>query len=256
MARVLSQDAILMRARVDKLEHVTKLNVWGNELEDVAIVGAMPNLQVLALSVNKIASLKDFQHCYSLKELYLRKNLIHNLGELRYLQQLPDLHVLWLLENPCADQPNYRLKIIKALPNLTKLDDNEITPDERAKAMASREDIGAPSAREERRAPPRDVPPSRQEPPPARYPPPHAEPEVQSRAPERVAKRRNTLDDYTPPPPVQPAPVQDSYFDGNRTEIPKEASENVLCAVMALIQDLDAKGLTLVRRECDRKLKL
>jgi hypothetical protein len=246
-----------MRARVDKLEHVTKLNVWGNELEDVAIVGAMPNLQVLALSVNKIATLKDFQYCYSLKELYLRKNLICDLGELRYLQQLPALQVLWLLENPCAELPNYRLRIIKALPSLTKLDDNEVTAEERNRADLCRDELGGP--KDQRRPPPqaqpaREVQPARQEPQVASRPPPSQaprEPLVQREAPpkavERAPARRHSMNES----PTQ----QESAFDGRQTEVPTEASENVLCAVMALIQDLDAKGLTLVRRECDRKLR-
>jgi hypothetical protein len=254
MSRSLSQEAILMRARVDKLEHVTKLNVWGNELEDVAIVGAMPNLQVLALSVNKIATLKDFQYCFSLKELYLRKNLISDLGELRYLQQLPELQVLWLLENPCAELPNYRLRIIKALPNLTKLDDNEVTADERNRADSCRDELGGP--KDQRRPPPqaqppREVQPVRQEPsrpPPSQTPrEPPVKRDVQPIAVERAPARRHSVNES----PTQ----QESAFDGRQTEVPKEASENVLCAVMALIQDLDAKGLTLVRRECDRKLR-
>jgi Leucine-rich repeat (LRR) protein len=37
-----------------------------------------------------------------IKELYLRKNSISDLREIRYLMKLPVLKVLWLHDNPCA----------------------------------------------------------------------------------------------------------------------------------------------------------
>ena len=45
--------------------------------------------------------------------------------------QLPNLRVLWLMENPCANIDNYRLIVIKALPNLVKLDNANISQEER-----------------------------------------------------------------------------------------------------------------------------
>lgn len=52
----------------------------------------------------------------NLKELYLRKNLIGSLGEVRYLVNLRKLRVLGLSENPISNIPMYRLYIIKCLP--------------------------------------------------------------------------------------------------------------------------------------------
>jgi Leucine-rich repeat (LRR) protein len=40
-------------------------------------------LQVLSLSVNGISSLRDFMHCRELRELYLRKNNVANLSDIR-----------------------------------------------------------------------------------------------------------------------------------------------------------------------------
>lgn len=40
-------------------------------------------LQVLSLSVNGISSLRDFMHCRELRELYLRKNNVANLNDIR-----------------------------------------------------------------------------------------------------------------------------------------------------------------------------
>ena len=76
---------IQMRCKTDLISTVEKINLWGNELDDVALLKEMPNLKIIALSLNNIVSLKVFAHCPKLKELYLRKNLISDLSELTYL---------------------------------------------------------------------------------------------------------------------------------------------------------------------------
>lgn len=38
------------------------------------------------------------------------------------------------LDNPCADNPDYRDIVIKFLPNLVKLDNSTITPEDRNNA--------------------------------------------------------------------------------------------------------------------------
>lgn len=43
---------------------------------------------------------------------------------------MTNLKNLWLGENPCAKLEGYRLSVIKALPQLQKLDNVQITPDE------------------------------------------------------------------------------------------------------------------------------
>lgn len=56
------------------LDDVRSLNLWGQGISDVDLLASMPNVEVLSLSVNKIASLSPFAHCHKLQELYLRKN--------------------------------------------------------------------------------------------------------------------------------------------------------------------------------------
>jgi hypothetical protein len=57
---------------------------------------------------------------------------------------LPELKVLWLCDNPCANVifelneiKNYREVIIKNLPFLTKLDNDLVTSNEREKYCSS-----------------------------------------------------------------------------------------------------------------------
>jgi hypothetical protein len=144
----LSRELILAKCKTDNLKLLKKLNLWGVGFEDVSIINQMPNVEVLALSINKISSLKDFQNCGMLQELYLRRNNIKNLAEIKYLQNLPHLHTLWLNENPCADHPNYRQYVISHLPDLKKLDNQEITDAERSKATNSQIYISEPAPRQ------------------------------------------------------------------------------------------------------------
>ena len=110
------------------------MNLWGNDLDDLSIMSELPNVEIVSLSLNKIASLKDFAQCSKLQELYLRKNQVADLSEVQYLNHLTHLKVLWLSHNPCAEHPYYRQYVIKNLPNLIKLDNSEISSDERQTA--------------------------------------------------------------------------------------------------------------------------
>lgn len=130
----LTRELILARCKTDNLRVLKNLNLWGVGFEDVSILNEMPNIEVLSLSINKISSLKDFQNCSKLQELYIRRNNIRNLAEIKYLQRLPHLKTLWLSENPCADHPNYRQLVLSMLPNLAKLDDKEVSTSERNQA--------------------------------------------------------------------------------------------------------------------------
>ena len=117
------------------LHLIQKLNLWGNDLHDVSILKNLQSLEVLALTVNQITTMKDFSNLYSLRELYLRRNYIPpDLMELRYLSGLKNLKVLNLGENPMSAEhggiPFYRSVVLKHLPWLQKLDDTPVTYEE------------------------------------------------------------------------------------------------------------------------------
>ncbi len=122
---------IVQKSKSDRLQSIKKLNLWGSNLEDVSILSELPSLEVLSLSVNKIRTLKPFSSLKHLRELYLRNNLISDLREIQYLRNCRDLQILWINENPIADNKNYRQYIISILPNIAKLDDVMVTEAER-----------------------------------------------------------------------------------------------------------------------------
>ncbi|WIA13460.1 hypothetical protein OEZ85_007040 [Tetradesmus obliquus] len=133
----LTQAIIKGKTRLDKLSEVKNLNLWGQDITDVSILQHTPAVQVLSLSVNGISSLRDFMHCRELRELYLRKNNVANLNDIRFLMPLPHLKVLWLSDNPCAELPHYRQVVVANLPGLEKLDNVEVTPADRQAAQGT-----------------------------------------------------------------------------------------------------------------------
>ena len=134
MSKKLTRELISLKVKSDRLESIRKLNLWGSNLEDISIIAEMPSLEIVSLSVNKIRTLKPFANLQNLKELYLRKNLISNLNEIKHLTECDNLTKLWLKENPICDNPNYREVIICVLPQVQNLDDIEITDEERERA--------------------------------------------------------------------------------------------------------------------------
>ena len=84
----LTEELVISKSKCDNLISVKNLNLWGNDIEDMKLLQRMPNVEVLSLSVNKISTLKDFAYCSKLIELYLRKNCISDIREIRYLTNL------------------------------------------------------------------------------------------------------------------------------------------------------------------------
>ncbi|KAI8618824.1 hypothetical protein BC830DRAFT_887003 [Chytriomyces sp. MP71] len=138
---ILTESLILSKAKgfsrtaasID-ISQIQSINLWGQNLTDISCLARLPFLQVVSLPVNRIHDLSAFAQMQHLTELYLRKNDISDPRQLMYLTRLPLEH-LWISENPmCSKIPNYRLTLILLFPNLSKLDDKEITDRERRDA--------------------------------------------------------------------------------------------------------------------------
>jgi len=196
----LTERLLKEKAKGVSLHHIKKLNFWGHSLDDISILTAQcPNVEVLSLSVNDISSLERFGALPNLRELYLRKNRIRDPHQTRYLSSARNLRFLWLLENECADHPNYRQIVIANCPHLTKLDDQDVTSMERERAVQSLQELAVASA--PRTSPPQ--PPSSQSiespvPVPAAVP---------SSNPQRPSARTPTPKE-TPTPPLAVPQIQ------------------------------------------------
>lgn len=127
----LTLDFILQKCKTDNLNKIKKLDVFSSDIDEVSAVKDLPYLEICSLSLNRIESLSAFSSCQNLQELYLRKNQINDLFEVRSLMTCPQLKVLWLADNPIACNPYYRQFIVRTLPNLIKLDNTQISNEER-----------------------------------------------------------------------------------------------------------------------------
>eukprot|EP00055_Hartaetosiga_balthica_P018738 m.135275 g.135275 ORF g.135275 m.135275 type:complete len:231 (-) comp9886_c0_seq1:1002-1694(-) len=150
----LQEEDVLQKTRAGNLDKVKHLNCWGSRLTDASLLKRMPNVEVITLSMNKLTSLSYFDECYNLRELYLRKNKISDINEIGYLMGLENLTILWISDNPVATAPNYRHTVIRNLPKLEKLDNIDVTDDERSEAKDNGDlvDQKTPTKQEEHNA--------------------------------------------------------------------------------------------------------
>ena len=92
---------------------VKEVYCQGNELESITGIQRFNFLRILLIGNNKLRDLDDF---------------------LEFLQKFSFLEQLDLFGNPLAEEPDYRMKIIRAMPQIQILDRHKVTHIERLKA--------------------------------------------------------------------------------------------------------------------------
>lgn len=233
---MLSENLILSKTKADRLTGVKNLNLWGAELSDISIVTQLINLEVLALSVNHVATLRDIAECKLLRELYLRKNDINALGEVYYLSKLPNLTTLWLSDNPCAKEPNYRLFTIRCCANLKQLDSIEVSAQERSDAQQLPATLI------------NDIINTRNQPPPPPSATPVAPaPQVQPKAP------LPSVPDVAPRQSPSPLPVPGRQTPSASSS--RQTQKAILTAIITLLQELTPESLEVLQQNVGERLK-
>ena len=99
-------------------------------------------MEELWISYNNVEKLKGVQQLTKLRVLYASNNKIEDFDELNKLTELSKLEELLLVGNPIyteAEEPNaigsdYRLMVLKRVPQLMKLDGIAVDGEEREKA--------------------------------------------------------------------------------------------------------------------------
>ena len=122
------------KLKTNDISQLKNVNLCLFEIDNLAVLRELPNLEIVSLSHNKVSSLKDLSYCTKLQEIYIRKNNICDLQEVAHLARLPQLKVLWLSHNPCAEHPYYRPFVVRKLQALVKLDNAEVKKEERTAA--------------------------------------------------------------------------------------------------------------------------
>lgn len=50
---VLTEQIVRGKTRIDRLDEVRNLNLWGQDIDDVSVLARLPGVEVLSLSVNR-----------------------------------------------------------------------------------------------------------------------------------------------------------------------------------------------------------
>jgi len=135
MAGVLTLNLVLQKSKVDDIRRVQKLNVCAAQLTDIGCLRQAASLEILSLSLNEISDLGVLSNCQRLREVYLRRNTVRDINQVLHLTRLPYLEVLNLSDNPISRDPNYRRFVLAAIPSLERLDDVNISHEERQAAV-------------------------------------------------------------------------------------------------------------------------
>ena len=102
------------------------------KLDDVAAT-----LEQLWMSYNQVTSLEGLAGLGQLQVLYCSNNLIKSFGELDHLAGLPQLREVLFAGNPMYDEvDNPRLRVLKRLKQVTKIDGDLVKPAEIEAAKA------------------------------------------------------------------------------------------------------------------------
>jgi Leucine-rich repeat (LRR) protein len=81
---------------------------------------------------NRLSSITGLQKYKFINVLLAANNQLRDLGKfLEFLSKFSFLEQLDLFGNPLAEEPDYRLRIIQAMPQITILDRHKVTLQER-----------------------------------------------------------------------------------------------------------------------------
>jgi len=141
-------------------KNCTEVHLGDQNLQEVTNFDKFPNLECLWLNNNKLEKLEGLETNFRIRDLYLQDNKLKTLegsiqilihlrildlrnNELRdldktleFLKDHKQLIQLDLSDNPVAEEPNYRLRVICAIPSVKVLDRHVITLEDRQKAKA------------------------------------------------------------------------------------------------------------------------
>ncbi|KDO26500.1 hypothetical protein SPRG_07903, partial [Saprolegnia parasitica CBS 223.65] len=140
------------------VKNCTELVLAHREIDVLGNFEPFVSLEVLWINDNNIEKLTGLDTCFRIKYLFAQNNRISTVdgsllhftflrelrlfnnrlqdlhATLRTLSKLLHLHDLDLFGNPLAEEENYRLHVIAAIPSLEVFDRHVITPDERIAA--------------------------------------------------------------------------------------------------------------------------
>jgi dynein light chain 1, axonemal len=137
----LSTNSIERIGGLTGLDHLEILSLGRNQIKKIeGVEGVAGTLKQLWISYNNIEKLAGIGVLKNLEVLYMSNNKVAAWGEFEKLQELPNLQELLFIGNPLEEKHSkdgdWRIQVIKRLPNLKKLDGNMIEDEEREQAQS------------------------------------------------------------------------------------------------------------------------
>mmetsp|Transcript_50328 Transcript_50328/g.109612 ORF Transcript_50328/g.109612 Transcript_50328/m.109612 type:complete len:202 (-) Transcript_50328:119-724(-) len=141
----LSTNCIEKLSSLSGMESLKILSVGRNNLKKIENLDAVADtLEELWISYNSISSLSGVEKLGNLRVLYISNNKIASWAEVEKLTGLASLEDLLLVGNPLYNDAKdagtlaeYRIEVIRRVPQLKKLDGIPVDVDERDAAAAS-----------------------------------------------------------------------------------------------------------------------
>lgn len=136
------EEIALHQENIEKIEYIQdwcpKLKILlmqSNLIAKIENLNKLKHLTYLNLALNNIEIIENLERCESLEKLDLTLNFIGEIVSVENLAGNYNLQYLYLLGNPCMDFDNYRDFVIGTLPQLTTLDGTDIERSDRIKAL-------------------------------------------------------------------------------------------------------------------------
>ena len=114
--------------------HLKILYLQNNLIEEIKGLRKMKELEYLNLAVNSIIKVEGIRRCESLNKLDLTLNFIdlEDLDEsLEEMEFCENLREVYFTGNPCTDWEHFREYVIARLPQIMRLDSDDVTRSER-----------------------------------------------------------------------------------------------------------------------------
>jgi len=128
-----SNNEIVKIEHLEKLRQLRELDLRKNKIRQIDN-NSFPthnNILCLRLDDNGLRSLANIEKLDKVQTLFFSGNRIQDIQEMERLVELPHLLELSIMSNPVARKPNYRMVVIKRLPQLVIFDGREISMEER-----------------------------------------------------------------------------------------------------------------------------
>ena len=117
--------------------HLKILYLQNNLIEEMSGLNKLKELEYLNLAVNSIAKIAGIKRCESLNKLDMTLNFVdiedlqESCEEMEWCENLNDVY---FTGNPCTDWEHYREYVIAKVPQIMRLDGDDVTRSERLTA--------------------------------------------------------------------------------------------------------------------------